>query len=235
MSNLLVLVVEDDAPVRNLISTTLKTRGYEYLIAQNGESAVMEASSHNPDVVLLDLGLPDIDGVDVIKKIRTWSEMPIIVISARAEDKDKIDALDAGADDYLTKPFLMQELLLRMQHILRRTYRDVISRNRPGILRLGDRTVYLDDAAVVLADGTRAALTATELGLLRKLAENRGHVVTYDALCASVWGEDYYGYENSLSVHIRHLREKLEPEPSHPKILLTQRGIGYRLAKEATE
>lgn len=122
-----------------------------------------------------------------------------------------------------------------MQHILRRTYRDVISRNRPGILRLGDRTVHLDDAVVALADGTRASLTATELGLLRKLAENRGHVVTYDALCASVWGEDYYGYENSLSVHIRHLREKLEPEPSHPKILLTQRGIGYRLAKEATE
>ena len=120
MSNLLVLVVEDDAPVRNLISTTLKTRGYEYLIARNGESAIMEASSHNPDVVLLDLGLPDIDGVDVIKKIRTWSEMPIIVISARAEDKDKIDALDAGADDYLTKPFSVEELLARLRVMGRR-------------------------------------------------------------------------------------------------------------------
>ena len=120
MSNLLVLEVEDDVPVRNLISTTLKTRGYEYLIAQNGESAIMEASSRNPDVVLLDLGLPDIDGVDVIKKIRTWSEMPIIVISARAENKDKIDALDAGADDYLTKPFSVEELLARLRVMGRR-------------------------------------------------------------------------------------------------------------------
>ena len=105
MNNLLILVVEDDAPVRNLIGTTLKTHGYDYITATNGESAVMQASSHNPDIVLLDLGLPDIDGVEVIGKIRTWSEMPIIVISARTEDKDKIDALDAGADDYLTKPF----------------------------------------------------------------------------------------------------------------------------------
>ncbi len=120
MSNLLVLEVEDDVPVRNLISTTLKTRGYEYLIAQNGESAIMEASSRNPDVVLLDLGLPDIDGVDVIKKIRTWSEMPIIVISARAENKDKIDALDAGADDYLTKPFSVEGLLARLRVMGRR-------------------------------------------------------------------------------------------------------------------
>ena len=109
MNNLLILVVEDDAPVRNLIGTTLKTHGYDYITATNGENAVMQASSHNPDVVLLDLGLPDIDGVDVIKKIRTWSEMPIIVISARAEDKDKIDALDAGADDYLTKPFSVED------------------------------------------------------------------------------------------------------------------------------
>ena len=120
MNNLLILVVEDDAPVRNLIGTTLKTHGYDYITATNGENAVMQASSNNPNVVLLDLGLPDIDGVDVIKKIRTWSEMPIIVISARAEDQDKIDALDAGADDYLTKPFSVQELLARIRVTERR-------------------------------------------------------------------------------------------------------------------
>lgn len=120
MNNLLVLVVEDDAPVRNLIGTTLKTHDYDYITATNGESAVMQASSHNPDVVLLDLGLPDIDGVDVIRKIRSWSEMPIIVISARTEDKDKIDALDAGADDYLTKPFSVEELLARIRVTKRR-------------------------------------------------------------------------------------------------------------------
>ena len=120
MNNLLILVVEDDAPVRNLIGTTLKTHGYDFITATNGESAVMQASSRNPDIVLLDLGLPDIDGVDVIGKIRTWSEMPIIVISARAEDKDKIDALDAGADDYLTKPFSVEELLARIRVTTRR-------------------------------------------------------------------------------------------------------------------
>ena len=120
MNNLLILVVEDDAPVRNLIGTTLKTHGYDYITATNGESAVMQASSHNPDIVLLDLGLPDIDGVEVIGKIRTWSEMPIIVISARTEDKDKIDALDAGADDYLTKPFSVEELLARIRVTRRR-------------------------------------------------------------------------------------------------------------------
>ena len=120
MNNLLILVVEDDAPVRNLIGTTLKTHGYDYITATNGENAVMQASSNNPNVVLLDLGLPDIDGVDVIKKIRTWSQMPIIVISARAEDQDKIDALDAGADDYLTKPFSVQELLARIRVTERR-------------------------------------------------------------------------------------------------------------------
>ena len=120
MNNLLILVVEDDAPVRNLIGTTLKTHDYDYITATNGESAVMQASSHNPDVVLLDLGLPDIDGVDVIRKIRSWSQMPIIVISARTEDKDKIDALDAGADDYLTKPFSVEELLARIRVTKRR-------------------------------------------------------------------------------------------------------------------
>ena len=129
MNNLLILVVEDDAPVRNLIGTTLKTHDYDYITATNGENAVMQASSHNPDVVLLDLGLPDIDGVDVIRKIRTWSEMPIIVISARAEDKDKIDALDAGADDYLTKPFSVEELLARIR-VTQRTLHAIQSPNR---------------------------------------------------------------------------------------------------------
>ncbi len=120
MNNLLILVVEDDAPVRKLIGTTLKMHNYDYMTATSGESAIMMASSHNPDVVLLDLGLPDIDGIDIIKKIRTWSQMPIIVISARTEDKDKIDALDVGADDYLTKPFSVEELLARIRVTKRR-------------------------------------------------------------------------------------------------------------------
>ena len=180
--------------------------------------------------MLLDLGLPDLDGVEVIHRVRTWSNLPIIVISARSEDTDKIEALDAGADDYLTKPFLMQELLLRVQHLLQRAYRTELRRSR--VLTLGDCTVNLQDAAVRRADGTTLALTATERALLQRLADDRGHIVTYDAVCEAVWGADYYGYENSLNVHIRHLREKIEPDPGHPQWLLTVRGIGYRLTGE---
>ena len=139
-------------------------------------------------------------------------------------------ALDAGADDYLTKPFLMQELLLRVQHLLQRAYRTELRRSR--VLTLGDCTVNLQDAAVRRADGTTLALTATERALLQRLADDRGHIVTYDAVCEAVWGADYYGYENSLNVHIRHLREKIEPDPGHPQWLLTVRGIGYRLTGE---
>ena len=230
MNKPLILVVEDDAPIRNLITTTLKTQDYKYIAAATASEALQQATIHAPDVMLLDLGLPDLDGIEVIRRIRSWSAMPIIVISARSEDSDKIEALDSGADDYLTKPFLMQELLLRVQHLLRRAYRTELRRSRA--LTLGDCTVNLQDAAVRRADGTTLALTATERALLQRLADDRGHIVTYDAVCEAVWGADYYGYENSLNVHIRHLREKIEPDPGHPQWLLTVRGIGYRLTGE---
>ena len=232
MNKPLILVVEDDAPVRNLITTTLKLHDYRFLTAANGETALMEASSHNPDIILLDLGLPDIDGIDIIRQIRSWSMTPIIVISARSEDTDKIEALDNGADDYLTKPFLMQELLLRVQRILQRAHRAELCRAAPPALELGDCQVDLADAAVYRPDGVTLPLTATERALLQRLADDRGHIVTYDAVCEAVWGADYYGYENSLNVHIRHLREKIEPDPGHPQWLLTVRGIGYRLTGE---
>ena len=228
----LILVVEDDPAVRNLIVAALETHGLRHMAVETAHAAIAAASSQAPSIVLLDLGLPDMDGVKVVESVRTWSGMPIIVVSARSEDADKIRALDAGADDYLTKPFLMQELLLRVQHLLQRAYRTELSRTKAAILQLGDRSVDLHDALVTLPDGTTLALTATERTLLRKLAENRGHIVTYDALCEAVWGADYYGYENSLGVHIRHLREKLEPEPGRPRFLQTVRGIGYKLAKE---
>ena len=143
-------------------------------------------------------------------------------------DADRLFGLGLGADDYLTKPFLMQELLLRVQHLLRRAYRTELRRSR--VLTLGDCTVNLQDAAVRRADGTTLALTANERALLQRLADDRGHIVTYDAVCEAVWGADYYGY--SLNVHIRHLREKIEPDPGHPQWLLTVRGIGYRLTGE---
>lgn len=159
------------------------------------------------------------------------AEQPELFLSARDADADRLFGLGLGADDYLTKPFLMQELLLRVQHILQRAYRAELSRTKPAPLQLGERCVDLNDAIVTLPEGKTLALTATELALLRKLAENRGHIVTYDALCAAVWGADYYGYENSLGVHIRHLREKLEAEPGAPQFLRTVRGIGYKLTK----
>lgn len=165
--------------------------------------------------------------------VHTWGcNMPMaLFLSARDADADRLFGLGLGADDYLTKPFLMQELLLRVQHILQRAYRAELSRTKPAPLQLGERCVDLNDAIVTLPEGKTLTLTATELALLRKLAENRGHIVTYDALCAAVWGADYYGYENSLGVHIRHLREKLEAEPGAPQFLRTVRGIGYKLTK----
>lgn len=155
--------------------------------------------------------------------------MPALFLSARDADADRLFGLGLGADDYLTKPFLMQELLLRVQHILQRAYRAELCRART--VALGSVTVDLQDAAVHRAEGT-AALTATERAILQKLADERGHIVTYDALCEAVWGADYYGYENSLNVHIRHLREKIEADPGRPQWLVTARGIGYKLAGE---
>lgn len=158
--------------------------------------------------------------------------MPALFLSARDADADRLFGLGLGADDYLTKPFLMQELLLRVQHILQRAYRAELARGGAEELTLGRRRVALADALVYLPDGSTLPLTATERAMLQKLAENRGHVVTYDAMCEAVWGSDYYGYENSLNVHMRHLREKLEENPGQPRCLHTVRGIGYKLERE---
>ena len=224
-----ILIVEDEKSIAHFISTILNSNDYETLLARSGSEAKTMISSHCPDLVILDLGLPDMDGIDVLRELRSWSSLPVVVVSARSHEHDKVQALDLGADDYLTKPFLMQELLLRVQHILQRAYRAELC--RPRTVALGSVTVDLQDAAVHRADGT-AALTATERAILQKLADERGHIVTYDALCEAVWGADYYGYENSLNVHIRHLREKIEADPGRPQWLVTARGIGYKLAGE---
>ena len=227
-----IIIVEDDPGISKYLQAALRSHEYDTLLAPDGKTALEMIASHCPDLLLLDLGLPDMDGSEIIRSVRAWSRMPIIIISARSAEIDKASALDMGADDYLTKPFLTQELLLRIQRILQRCYRGELWRTAAKTLQLGQRTVYLADALVRLPDGTAQPLTATERALLQKLAENRGHIVTYDAVCEAVWGADYYGYENSLNVHIRHLREKLEPNPSKPQYLLTVRGIGYKLAEE---
>ena len=182
--------------------------------------------------MILDINLPDGDGFSLFREIRGRSDIPILFLSARDADSDRLFGLGLGADDYMTKPFLMQELLLRISGILRRAYRGQLQRETA--LQLGERTVELSDATVSSAGGT-VTLTATERAILQKLLDNRGHIVTYDALCEAVWGSDYYGCENSLNVHIRHLREKVEAQPSQPAWILTARGLGYKLAKEGTK
>ena len=230
MNNILILVVEDDAPVRNLIGTTLKTHGYDYISASNGESAVMQASSHNPDIVLLDLGLPDIDGVDVIKKIRTWSEMPIIVISARAEDKDKIDALDAGADDYLTKPFSVEELLARIRVTERRLSAIQSSNKSESVFVNGNLKIDYAAGCAYLS-GEELHLTPIEYKLLCLLSRNVGKVLTHTFITQKIWGAAWESNIASLRVFMATLRKKIEPSADSPQYIQTHVGIGYRMVK----
>lgn len=226
-----ILLVDDNPDLLVLVGDSLRTAGYTCIrtAATCAEARALFAAAA-PELMILDINLPDGDGFGLFRTLRTESDVPALFLSARDADADRLFGLGLGADDYLTKPFLMQELLLRVQHLLQRAYRTELRRSR--VLTLGDCTVNLQDAAVRRADGTTLALTATERALLQKLADNRGHIVTYDALCEAVWGADYYGCENALNVHIRHLREKLEENASRPQWLLTVRGIGYKLAGE---
>ena len=230
MNNLLILVVEDDAPVRNLIGTTLKTHGYDYITATNGENAVMQASSNNPNVVLLDLGLPDIDGVDVIKKIRTWSEMPIIVISARTEDKEKIEALDAGADDYLTKPFSVQELLARIRVTERRLSTMQSSNVSESVFTNGNLKIDYAAGCAYLSD-EELHLTPIEYKLLCLLSRNIGKVLTHTFITQKIWGAAWESNIASLRVFMATLRKKIEPSADSPQYIQTHVGIGYRMVK----
>lgn len=221
-----ILLVDDNTDLLRLLEEQLRGAGYQNIrTVQNCAAAQTAFAAEMPELMILDINLPDGDGFPLFRTLRAKADVPTLFLSARDADADRLFGLGLGADDYLTKPFLMQELLLRVQHLLQRAYRTELSRTKAAILQLGDRSVDLHDALVTLPDGTTLALTATERTLLRKLAENRGHIVTYDALCEAVWGADYYGYENSLGVHIRHLREKLEPEPGRPRFLQTVRGI----------
>ena len=225
-----VLVVEDDMPIRNLISTTLKTHEYKFLTAKDGNDAIMQASSHNPDIVLLDLGLPDIDGIEVIKKIRSWSNMPIIVISARSEDSDKIEALDCGADDYLTKPFSVEELLAR----LRVTQRRLSYQNRlvasESIFTNGKLKVDYAAGCAYL-DNEEMHLTPTEYKLLCVLSQNVGKVLTHKFIAEKLWGNAWETDIGSLRVFMTTLRKKIEKLPDSPQYIQTHIGIGYRMMK----
>lgn len=231
MNKPLVLVVEDDRPVRNLIVTTLKSHDYRYLTAENGKTAIMEASSHNPDIVLLDLGLPDIDGAEVITNIRGWSNMPIIVISARSEDSDKITALDAGADDYLTKPFSVEELLARLRVTQRRLLL-LKSSNDAGKPVFQNGELKIDYAAsCVYLKGEEMHLTPIEYKLLCLLSHNVGKVLTHTYITLQIWGSSRENDIASLRVFMATLRKKLEPEKTSPQYIQTHIGIGYRMLR----
>lgn len=231
MNKPLVLVVEDDRPVRNLIVTTLKSHDYRYLTAENGKGAIMEASSHNPDIVLLDLGLPDIDGTDVITNIRGWSNMPIIVISARSEDSDKITALDAGADDYLTKPFSVEELLARLRVTQRRLLL-LKSSNDAGKPVFQNGELKIDYAAsCVYLKGEEMHLTPIEYKLLCLLSHNVGKVLTHTYITMQIWGSSRENDIASLRVFMATLRKKLEPKKTSPQYIQTHIGIGYRMLR----
>ena len=229
MNKPLILVVEDDAPVRNLITTTLKAHDYKFITAQNGNNAIMEASSHNPDIVLLDLGLPDIDGVEVIERIRTWSDMPIIVISARSEDKDKIDALDAGADDYLTKPFSVEELLARLRVTQRRLS---ANRNESTSSVFTNGALRIDYAAGCAYLGEEELhLTPIEYKILCLLAANIGKVLTHTFITQKIWGAAWENNVASLRVFMVTLRKKIEATPDSPQYIQTHIGVGYRMMR----
>ena len=228
MNKPLILVVEDDAPIRNLITTTLKTHEYRYTVADCGEAALRETATCNPDIMLLDLGLPDMDGVEVIRRVRSWSALPIIVISARSEDADKIEALDSGADDYLTKPFSVEELLAR----LRVTQRRLAAMPSSGSPVFTNGQLTIDFAAgCAFLNGQELHLTPIEYKLLCLMAHNCGKVLTHTYITRNVWGSSWENDVASLRVFMATLRKKLESAPGSPQYIQTHIGVGYRMMK----
>ena len=230
MNKPLILVVEDDNSVKNLITTTLKAHDYRYLSASNGEMAIMDASSHNPDIILLDLGLPDIDGIEVISKIRSWSNVPIIVISARSEDTDKIEALDAGADDYLTKPFSVEELLARFRVTQRRLLMMKTESGEKSVFINGELRIDYAAGCAFLA-GEELHLTPIEYKLLCLLSRNAGKVLTHTYITQNIWGSNWENNVASLRVFMATLRKKIENRNDSPQYIQTHIGVGYRMIK----
>lgn len=225
-----VLLVEDDLAVQNLVSTALDLHGYSVDKVCDGQAAIMEAASHNPSLIMLDLGLPDIDGVEVITKIRSWSAVPIIVISARTEDSDKIGALDAGADDYLTKPFSVEELLARVRASLRRS--SMAASESAEASTFDNGPLHIDYAAgYATIEGRELSLTPTEYKLLVLLARNVDKVLTHTYITHEIWGTSWDSDIASLRVFMRTLRKKVEADPSHPSMIQTHVGVGYRMQR----
>ncbi len=230
-----ILIVEDDRAIRNLLTTTMEMQGYPYQATKNGAEALLAATSNPPSVIILDLGLPDMDGVKIIEKIRTWSNVPIIVVSARSEDRDKIDALDAGADDYLTKPFSVEELLARLRTTFRRIRYEQENPGRPTTLFENGGLTIDYSAGCAYLDGHEVHLTPTEYKLLCLLARNVGKVLTHNVILKEVWGSPAPSDTPSLRVFMATLRKKIEPPGASGKCIQTHVGVGYRMLRMTGE
>ncbi len=230
-----ILLVDDEGTLREMVVGFLRQAGFHQVVeAESCRAAEKMFAAQAPHLILLDVMLPDGDGFTLLRRLRENSEIPVIFLSARDEDENRLRGLGLGADDYITKPFLPEKLILRVKAVLKRVYRAKETREEETIV-LGDCVVDLGSGVVhwnkkeESAADTEVSLTAKEYAVLQKLSQERGRIVTIDALCDAVWQEGNYGYENTLVVHIRRLREKIEEDPSHPRYLLTVRGLGYRL------
>jgi len=222
-----LLVIDDEIQIRRLLRVTLESEGYKVRETDAGHLGLQEVAHQSPDGIILDLGLPDLDGTEVIKRLREWSKVPVLVLSVREGEEDKIAALDAGADDYLTKPFSGRELLARVRAILRR----MPATNEPSNVRVGD--IEIDQSArVVRRAGTEVHLTAKEYALFQLLVQHRGKVVTHRQILRELWGPNAEENTHYLRVHMTHLRQKLETDPHAPRHLKTDAGIGYRLVTD---
>ena len=226
--NATILVVEDEPDIRRFLRSSLGAEGYRVVESPNGRRGTLDAGMHKPDLAIVDLGLPDFDGVEVIRRIREWSPMPILVLSARIQERSKIEALDAGADDYVTKPFGVGELLARVRVALRHASR---AANGSDALQLGDATIHFQKR-VATKGGAEIHLTPIEFRLLACLAKHLGMVVTHRQLLTEVWGPTHAADTHYLRVYMKQLREKLEADPVQPKHLLTETGVGYRLVAD---
>ena len=224
MSAPTILVVEDEPEIRRFLRSSLVAEGYRVVESANARRGAIDAGTHKPDVAIVDLGLPDLDGREVIRQIRSWSAMPIVVLSARAQERSKIEALDAGADDYVTKPFGVNELLARIRAALRHAARSPAGQ----VLRLGAASIDLEKRRAT-REGSEVRLTPIEFRLLACLARHLGMVVTQRQLLGEVWGPSHTAQTHYLRIYMKQLRDKLEADPVRPKYLITETGVGYRL------
>ena len=219
-----VLVIDDEPQIRKLLKVSLGAHGYDVHESMSGMDSVVQSADIKPDLVILDLGLPDIDGKEVVRRLREWSDVPILILTARDQEKEKIDALDAGADDYITKPFSMGELLARMRVSVRRSAHV----GEDPVIQCGDLSIDLAQRRVMV-DAQEIKLTPTEYDIIKILAQNAGKVLTHRQLLKAVWGDTYSDDTHYIRVYIGQLRRKIEPNPTQPRYIVTESGVGYRL------